>query len=609
MIRRGHVLYAVTPEGQVDISEDDGDNWHSAAYLISGSFGDISISPNGKIYISRLGAGLFSSSDNGAHWNQFDTTLTGPDVRSVCVASDSEIFISEGYNGLYRSTDAGATWSFNDFQGRDVAHLYRDPAGALYANVIDRYIGGNINVFRSTNDGVTWGKFERGLNGTLLYDFADDGKNVYTCDYNGMFRLADSEWTYVSPGVGFPLVNALMFLKNGTLIAATSNGMFSTVDGGAHWNVYGLVAQCVYTVAENANGELFAGTDQGISSTSDNGATWIDRDTGLHAEVASMAICSDGKIFVGTFGRGMYRSTDNGNTWMSDNHGLPVTYFMGTGNVPIDSNLDVHANSVTTGSDGTIFGSFFDQEGDEDFEYGMYSSTDGGDSWSLFSESAYQVAIDSQGTYYAGDLYFMDGVYRSTDKGVTWSATGLVGESIDCITVNQRGDIFAGTDIGVYHSTDKGITWSSLNSGLETPYASNGMTYVYSFAFDSVGNVYAGTYLMGVYRGFSSTLSGRNINDPGDFTLEQNFPNPVNVVASGTTSFTTRIPVFLNHNEHITVKIYDGIGRYVRTLADGDYPPGPNEFVWDATGAQNGVYYCQMEAEGQIQMKKIIVQR
>ncbi|HZV13104.1 MAG TPA: T9SS type A sorting domain-containing protein, partial [Candidatus Kapabacteria bacterium] len=88
-----------------------------------------------------------------------------------------------------------------------------------------------------------------------------------------------------------------------------------------------------------------------------------------------------------------------------------------------------------------------------------------------------------------------------------------------------------------------------------------------------------------------------------------NYPNPLNAVTVGTSSFYTDIPVFLNHNGHITVKIFDQIGRYVKTLADGDYSPGPNAFIWDATSAQNGVYYCQMEAEGQVQIKKIIVQK
>ncbi|HET7153613.1 MAG TPA: T9SS type A sorting domain-containing protein, partial [Candidatus Kapabacteria bacterium] len=295
----------------------------------------------------------------------------------------------------------------------------------------------------------------------------------------------------------------------------------------------------------------------------------------------------------------------------------PMSYFIDTNNIPVDSMLDVDIYSLAADSDGVIYGHFEDVEGDEIFDLGIYSSTDNGEHWQpmdnldkIFTRWGWGGGI-TIGSH--DQLIVIDGeldgyLSISTDKGNTWSRTNVVSmDEIEAVAMNAQGDFFVDGAAGVYHSSDNGTTWHIVNSGMNLLY---GPEYgVFCFTFDSAGNVYAGTEFNGVFKGFGSTLSGRNINDPGDFTLGQNFPNPVNIAAEGTTSFTTDIPVFLDHNEHVTIKIYDAVGRYVSTIADNEYPPGANRFTWNATGVQNGVYYCQMAAAGQIQMRKITVQR
>jgi hypothetical protein len=72
----------------------------------------------------------------------------------------------------------------------------------------------------------------------------------------------------------------------------------------------------------------------------------------------------------------------------------------------------------------------------------------------------------------------------------------------------------------------------------------------------------------------TSTGSGKA---PLVFALGQNFPNPFNPV--------TNIGFTLPENGHVSIDIYDILGRHVRTLAAGMYSAGQHSVLWDAKDA------------------------
>ena len=80
---------------------------------------------------------------------------------------------------------------------------------------------------------------------------------------------------------------------------------------------------------------------------------------------------------------------------------------------------------------------------------------------------------------------------------------------------------------------------------------------------------------------------------PVDFALNQNYPNPFN--PSTTLSFA--IPEQGNMN----LKVYDILGRHVKTLASGNYAPGNYSIIWDATDDSGhmvsaGLYFYRIQA-------------
>lgn len=73
---------------------------------------------------------------------------------------------------------------------------------------------------------------------------------------------------------------------------------------------------------------------------------------------------------------------------------------------------------------------------------------------------------------------------------------------------------------------------------------------------------------------------------PDEYALMQNFPNPFN----GSTDIRYRVTDL----RHVSVKVYDILGREVATLVDGITPPGEHTVSWDPGDRSSGIYYCRM---------------
>jgi hypothetical protein len=76
---------------------------------------------------------------------------------------------------------------------------------------------------------------------------------------------------------------------------------------------------------------------------------------------------------------------------------------------------------------------------------------------------------------------------------------------------------------------------------------------------------------------------------PKSYVLKQNYPNPLNVQ--------TTIEFALPKAEHISITVYDLLGRRVEELADQEYPAGNHQVVWQADEYASGLYFYVMRTE------------
>jgi hypothetical protein len=75
---------------------------------------------------------------------------------------------------------------------------------------------------------------------------------------------------------------------------------------------------------------------------------------------------------------------------------------------------------------------------------------------------------------------------------------------------------------------------------------------------------------------------------PGRIVLLQNYPNPFNAQ----TSISYTIP----YESHVTIEIFDLLGRKVQTLIDRNEAPGAHSVTWNASGFPTGVYFYRLNA-------------
>ena len=86
---------------------------------------------------------------------------------------------------------------------------------------------------------------------------------------------------------------------------------------------------------------------------------------------------------------------------------------------------------------------------------------------------------------------------------------------------------------------------------------------------------------------------------PDHLSLAQNTPNPFRI--------STEIRYELPFDCHVRLDVYNVLGERVAVLADGHRPAGAGTVRWDDVDLPAGVYFCTLDADGQVQKRKMVL--
>lgn len=104
-----------------------------------------------------------------------------------------------------------------------------------------------------------------------------------------------------------------------------------------------------------------------------------------------------------------------------------------------------------------------------------------------------------------------------------------------------------------------------------------------------------------VYGYHTVTTTAGDPSIPAVFALRQNYPNPFNP--------TTNIDYQLPAARHVTLKVYDLLGRELATLVDEVQSSGFKRVQFDAAGFSSGVYFYRLQAGEFVATRKMMVMR
>ncbi len=214
------------------------------------------------------------------------------------------------------------------------------------------------------------------------------------------------------------------------------------------------------------------------------------------------------------------------------------------------------------------------------------------------SQQMIRVNTDFGGVYaYTRPYSGQNGIVVANLEGIAHTATVILtaGGAPPSVEGISDGVPYIASDL--YSATSTNITFSGGVANLVVNLPAYGMAV---YVIDVVQRTVVLPPLTSV---------GNNEPDvPKELALAQNYPNPFNP----TTAIRTTIPA--NGGAHVTLRIFDILGKEVETLVDQQMNAGTYTMTWDghnASGGQagSGVYFYRLQTDGQTITKRMLLLR
>jgi photosystem II stability/assembly factor-like uncharacterized protein len=480
-----------------------------------------------------------------------------------------------------------------------------------------------------------------------------DANTFYTCGGGGFINKTingGSSYVYQQNPMMGELSDIYFYdASKGWAVSSKNNAVMRTVDGGATWvlptnttinynwsarlSSGGNIGNDLCLHPTNKNG-VFVASGSVVYRSLDKGQTWTQIATisvggSAHSFYVSPKDTNKMLAAVGTSGGSIVRSTNYGATWsvvwgpgnltpygmpieMDPNH--PDTVFLAPNASQLLRSVDFGATFVPNWST-TLFNDPCDLVvlpnysnvmylGDQNGGGRFYRSTDYGVTWTMSinagSSEIPMIAVSSLDPMVVYFTNWSTGGYRkSSDQGVTFTVVNSASSAWGADMAKDDPNVPA---FGTYSG---GVAYYSTNGGATFINQTIGGSVNYGMLFYDKANLIAqqgsGIYKLAVtYTVPTVTSVNINISEaPKEFKLEQNYPNPFNP--------TTNIKFSITKGSFVTLKVYDMLGKEIKTLVSQTLAPGVYTADFNASGVSSGTYFYKLVTPDFTDVKKMVL--
>ena len=291
---------------------------------------------------------------------------TGVYVRVVAPSpyyhQDRTVYTADWYSSGYRTTDGGKTW-------QEVTELRDGVRTFWFSRLFDMdkvILAGSLgDLWRSTDRGHSWTSV---LSGGDYMTSAVDWAMFVESTYEGtLYKSLDNGQTWTAVGPEFPDEDSYWVSVGGVspygggeaVFASTTLGLYRSIDGGETWQDVELeldqpyrarVAFSPYSPVHGYGATLFVVADGKAWKSTDGGDSWHLVSSPIVGDITAIAFSpdyqSDGAIYVGFAGDGVFRVTENEQSWAVLGEGL--------------GNKNIETLVIARGTPPTLFAGTYD---------------------------------------------------------------------------------------------------------------------------------------------------------------------------------------------------------------------------------------------------------
>jgi photosystem II stability/assembly factor-like uncharacterized protein len=589
----------------------DGLTWKSVA---SGGTSDISLlrSFKNKVILYTGATNSFVSTDGGQNFSFVDINMSFPGFgkgKLSCFEMISEDTLIVVYEKLYKTFNGGAT-AWTSYSAPQAINK------AIVKNKNEIYLGDQLGKSYFTSDGgATW-QPKTGIaatNGFYIGNVLYDLPNSVSYD-NG------NTWHDFLPAFSSASFNDINFSGNKGLVGKKNGRVNLSLDKGRSFSgdIVLPTSQHINAVKVLDNGDLMVLDGSGkIFYSTDNGIKWTQNATGV-AGYKFGTSSNNNTILIGGFTQYPSISHDHGKTFKSIfvKGGAHTQSISPSGNVydviawfELSTAKDVGwiISKWTTNNVQTVQDSF--RTANESL-VDLHNATDNVGYLITFEKTTKQNRIcKTTSGWSLGDTKLISTIDPVKSGVVNYEHNPFTARTMRIQTFGADTVVLTSTGNRFYHiSFNGGLTWkrdslADVHASYPSMYPSIKNSYFFNSDEKIVLLNQQGIYVDVKSSGGGTTdigdIAGTKNNMPTGYELMQNYPNPFNPE--------TTISYRLQAASHVSIKVYDVLGREVVTLVDEYKQPGSYVKTLHATSLPSGIYFYRLQAGSFVSTKKMIL--